>query len=261
MAKKSKTRYPKIEFDKLQIYFGEPYTIDCESADGSIEMCPPTIGDIIRLGEKRFYETLNVFITNTTSYRLALWDNGIDWNELSDFQLFTMLYTSINDEVSKIIFPNTTFSNFKLLQKDGKEIVLYDVDNKIEINEEVYQHMAQYLRLVFNTNIEEKLTKSKALKEMYIEKDRREKHNSDVKTNKGEESSNSIQSVISACVNHPGFKYKLKELKDVSVSEFYDSVKRLQVYEQTTSLMKGMYSGMIDGSKIKQEDTNFMRDI
>ncbi len=70
-----------------------------------------------------------------------------------------------------------------------------------------------------------------------------------------------MRTIISALVNHPGFKYKLSELKEVNVAEFYDSVKRLQVYEQSTALLKGMYSGMIDGSKIKSEDYNFMREI
>ena len=70
-----------------------------------------------------------------------------------------------------------------------------------------------------------------------------------------------MKSIISAMVNHPGFKYKLKELKEVGVAEFYDSARRLPVYEQSTALLKGMFSGFVDGSKIKPEEYNFMRDI
>jgi hypothetical protein len=43
--------------------------------------------------------------------------------------------------------------------------------------------------------------------------------------------------------------------------EFYDSVSRLQIYEQSTALMKGMYSGFISAKDIKPEDYNFMREI
>ena len=70
-----------------------------------------------------------------------------------------------------------------------------------------------------------------------------------------------MKSIISSLINHPGFKYKLKELKEVGVAEFYDYVKRLQVYEQSTALMKGMYSGFVDSSKLKPDDYNFMREI
>ena len=62
-------------------------------------------------------------------------------------------------------------------------------------------------------------------------------------------------------VNHPGFKYKLQELKDVNIIQFMDSVQRLQLYENTTALLKGIYSGMVDSSKIKQKDLNWLKDL
>ena len=40
-----------------------------------------------------------------------------------------------------------------------------------------------------------------------------------------------------------------------------DSVQRLQIYENTVALMRGMYSGMIDIKGIDKEALNFMRNI
>ena len=71
--KKLKSRNPVITFDRLKMYFREPYTIDLEGTDGSITLTQPSIGDIVDLGEKRFYTTLNVFTTNTTAFMLQLW--------------------------------------------------------------------------------------------------------------------------------------------------------------------------------------------
>lgn len=262
---KLKTRYPQIEFDKLQMYFGIPYVIDVEDARGCITIAPPTLGRIVEYGEKKFYESLNIFITNTTSYRLVLWTAGIDWNDISDFDLFCMLYKQIDHGASSLIFGDLDFSKFELFQKhcdDGDKVVLYSEESDIEINEAVYQHMAQYLRAVFNMYPEEKMTESQALKEMYIRKDKAAIENeAKRKKKKNEEKSNSIQPLISACINHPGFKYKLSELKEVGICEFYDSVKRLQIYENTTALLRGMYSGMMDASKIDPDSYNFMKEI
>lgn len=47
----------------------------------------------------------------------------------------------------------------------------------------------------------------------------------------------------------------------MSIFEFYDSVSRLAIYEQSIALMRGMYGGFIDGKGIKPEDYNFMREI
>ena len=260
-------RNPKIDFDMLQLYFGEPYVIDLENVPGTVTVLSPTIGDIISIGEKRFYQTLNIFICNTTQYRVLLWDLGIDWNTFSDFELFVMLSQQIDPEVSKLLFRDLDFSKFEPYMKKLKEdedpvLVMYDSEDDIEINYDVYNHFSQYIRTMFNTFPEEKITEHNTLKKWYIDKDKRELERKQKKAEKGEEEpSVSIQALISSCINHPGFKHSLKDLKNVGVAEFYDSVKRLQVYEQSTSLMKGMYSGFIDGSKIKPNDYNFMREI
>ena len=171
-----------------------------------------------------------------------------------------MLIGSADPVVTEIMFPDINFSNFKLYireySEDDKRPVLYDFENKIEINEEVYFHISQYLRAVFAAEPEEKITLDNTLKDWYIEKDRAIANNDQAKNDRS-----SIRPIISACVNHPGFKYKLKELKEVGVCEFYDSVNRLQVYESATAVMKGLYSGMVDGKKIKPEQYNFMKPI
>ena len=59
-------RNPKVEIDMLQAYFGEPYHIDLDGIPGEIVVYSPTIGDIVRVGEKKFYQNLSVFIANTT---------------------------------------------------------------------------------------------------------------------------------------------------------------------------------------------------
>lgn len=259
-----KSRNPIIQFDKLQMYFGEPYVIDLDNIDGSITIKQPTIMDIIKFGEKRFYSNINFIVCNTTSYRLMLWENGIDWNTMKDFELFILLYKQIDKEIADLLF-NVDLQEFvpyeKQVDEDTKELVLYNAKDKIEINEQVYYHISQYFRNVFNIFPEEKLTNDNALKELYIYKEKSQLKNTKIKEDKGEFNDSSIVNVISACVNHPGFKYTTKELKDLHVYEFFDSVKRLQVYEQTTALMKGMYSGMMDASKIKSEDYNFMKNI
>ncbi len=49
------SRNPVVEFDTLQMFFGEPYIIDLENAVGTVTVYSPTIGDIVEIGQKRFY--------------------------------------------------------------------------------------------------------------------------------------------------------------------------------------------------------------
>ena len=67
--------------------------------------------------------------------------------------------------------------------------------------------------------------------------------------------------MISSCLNHPGFKYKKNELRNVGIFEFMDSVNRLQIYESSRSFLLGRFNGFCDLSKIDKKEFDFMRDI
>jgi hypothetical protein len=250
------------------MFFKRPYVIDLESAVGKITLKQPTIGDIINIGEARFYGTLSIFVTNTTSHRLMLWGDGnepvIDWNIMSDFELFMGLILGADKEVYSLFLQDLDLSKFERVGKnvgDKKISVLYDVDDGIEINEEVYWHISQYLREMFSIFPEEKLTDSPILKSWYIESDRKKKEIEKEKAEKGESEQSSLLPIISSYLNHPGTKYKSSELESLGVYEFWDGVQRLQIYEQSTACLKGLYSGMVDGSKVSADSYNFMKEI
>ena len=248
----------KYEFDPLQMYFGEPYVIPSEVAN-DITIYEPTIGDILTFGERKFYSALNVFVTNPTSNRVMLWDNGLDWNKLSDYDLFLLLYKSLKDGVARLLFGDIDFTKFeicKTVSEDEESFILYNQEQNYVIDEKVYNTMSAYLRTMFNIFPKVEKAKGKTTKEWIIMEEREKLDREKVKDYKS-----NLLPLISACVNHPGFKYKTSELKEVHIMEFMDSVQRLQVYESTTALLQGRFSGMIDTSKIDDKEFNFMRDI
>ena len=251
----------KFEFDKLKMYFGEPYSVKCDV--GEIVISTPTIGDILQFGEKEFYSMLNIFISNPTSYRLQLWDIGIDWNKISDYELFCMLIKGLEPEATKLLFGDINFQSFVLYNKkfDGSDeqiLTLYSQEQNIEITEDTYKCIAEYLRLMFNIYPKVEKAKGKATKEAIIDEDRM---NLEMETKKNKKSKSMLLPLISSCINHPGFKYKLNELREIGIVQFMDSVQRLQIYESTVAINSGLYSGMCDLSKVDKKLFNFMRDI
>lgn len=251
-----------IKIDRLRMYFGEPYQIT-----DKITILQPTIQDILDAGESEFFEMLNVFIGNTTSYRLPLWKMGIDWNKITDYQLFTILIRNLVPGSTDVLFANpidfSSLEIYTISKKDeetGEElppsVTLYDSNNDLEISEDTYLKMSFYIRTMFNMFPKVEKAKGKFTKESIIEEEEM-----NLKANKDKEETSVLLPLISSCLNHPGFKYKKNELRQVGIVEFMDSVQRLQVYESTTALIKGMYSGMIDVKGIDKEEFNFMRDL
>lgn len=249
----------KFEIDPLQLYFGDPFVISQKDCNDII-IYQPTIGDIIKFGEKQLYSTVYTLIANPTMYRLQLWDMNIDWNKLTDFNLFCMLSSSLSIDETSLLFGDINFELFELnkRQDENNEIsfYLYNQEQDIEINEEVYYQISTYLKNMFNIFPKTEKAKGRNTKEWIIEEDR-EKFN----LHKNDPYKSTLLPLISSCLNHPGFKYKKSELKEVGIVEFMDSVQRLQIYESTTALLKGIYSGFVDSSKINKEEFNFMREI
>lgn len=247
----------KLDFNPIAVYFGEDYQVT-----DRIKIRQPTVQDFIDYKEDDIYSVIAPFTVNPTSFRLQLWDMGVDWNKISTYELCGNLMKSINPEFSHLIFYDLDLTSFDLYKKtlENGEVVpmLFSKKLMMEIDENTLEKMRSYIQFMFNaTPKEEEFCSSKQLKLDLINKDRQELIAKQME-NKPE---NSMLSKISFCLNHPGFKYKKSELRNVGMVEFFDSIQRLNLYEATRALMTGSYSGFVDTSKINKEEFNFMRDL
>lgn len=111
---------------------------------------------------------------------------------------------------------------------------------------------------MFNIYPKVEKAKGKTTKELMIDEDRAKLS---LESEKDKKSKSTLLSLISSCLNHPGFKYKLEEINNMGIVQFMDSVQRLQIYESTVALNSGMYSGMCDMSKVDKKLFNFMREL
>ena len=271
-----------FDFDELKLYFSEPYIIKTPN-DKYIEITQPSIGDILLIGDREVYSSIFPFVTNTTACRVQLWDMGIDWNKITDYELFSKLISSIKNVefLFRLVLPlspgtlesndiksidktyeDIDFSNFKAygIKDDScegetsKEIFLYNPEQDILINEETYMHIREYIRMMFNYYPKEEFAKGKLAKKWIIadEKDRIERESK----NNRRKNKSILLPLVSSLLNHPGFKYDLDGIKKLGIFAFMDSVQRLKVYEQCTAFMGGMYSGFMDTSKLGPEELN-----
>lgn len=260
------------DFDELKMYFGEDYWVT-----DKICIKVPTIGDILEFGDNKFYSMLNLFCSNPTSLRLQLWRIGIDWNNISDFELFSqIIIKNLTPKDTCLLFGDLNFSWFEYVHDNKKDadllvyiprnengnMIKIDYEDAIVIDELIYKKIIKYLCVMFNLHFKVEHAKNKATKEAMIWEDEMNLKNEEQKKKNRDFSKSFLLPLISSMVNHPGFKYKTNELKEIGIVQFMDSVKRLQTYESVTALMKGIYSGFMDTSKINmQKDLNWLKDL
>lgn len=271
------------DVDLLKIYFGDPYPIT-----DKITLYQPSIQDIIDYGESEFYAVLFMFIGNTTYRKLFLWDNGIDWNKISDYELFMNMVRALPVDKTSIFFKDIDFEKFDIYETGWKpeqeeeqpaeekkpsaaekmrksfelfekSYTFYNQEQDIEINAETYHKIADAMRHMTKIFPKTEHTFGKTSKELLITEER--ERNKRALRESEDKPTSTLLPLISSCVNHPGFKYKATELREVHINELMDSVQRLQIYESTHALLGGAYSGFMDSSKIPKDQFDFMRNI
>lgn len=257
--KKSQNKKPEYHFDKLKMYFGEDYTIN------NITISIPTIGEILEVGESKFYQSLSPFLNNPTSIRVFLYDTfHKDWNKTKDIEVFFIMYQLVQDkEPLKLIFKDFSFDDFVLisakrdvLDKEYDHLALFNEEKNILIYDDDYLEIAEYIRTMMNIHPKTEKAKGKTTKHWMLQEDRMK-----AQQNEDKKDSSTLLPLISACINHPGFKYKLEDLKQVNIYQFMDSVQRIQKYEQGVAAIHGIYGGMISAKDIPNDLINFMGDL
>jgi hypothetical protein len=252
----------EFKYDILRMYYGEDYWVTNE-----IVIHQPTLQQIMDYGESEFWVMVSMLCANPTSMRLELWNKGIDWNTLSDFDLFIMLAGGLPKDTTEILFGDFDLTKLKetrrqISEDEEQKILVYMPNPIIQIDESIYNRMVGYLRTMFDIHPKVEKAKGKATKEAIIDEERMNLRIAEKKQKTNKWKKSTLFPLISAAINHPGFKYKKNELREVGIVEFMDSVKRLQIYESTTALMTGMYMGMVDlkGMDLKKE-LNWTRDL
>lgn len=241
-----------FEYDELQMYFEEPFRIN-----DKISIYIPTIGEIVEFGERQYYSMIHTLTCIPSDMKSQLDDLGIDYMEISDFELFMMLSRGLSQESTKLVLGDLDLSKFMpYLNQTNNEAVLYDVENDVVIDRLIYTKIVDYIRKVHNIKPKVERAANKTTRKILIQLDRDR-----INKSKNEPYKSQLKPLISAMMRYPGFKYKKTELKECGLYEFMDTVYGAQIYVSSTALLQGSYSGMIDTSKINKKEFNWMRNL
>ena len=241
-----------IDVDPLKMYFGDDFVIN-----DKIHIHQPTIGEIADYGEQMYFHVARTVCQTPSDMKSKLWDMQIDWTEVSDFQLFSMLCSVLPQEQTHILFGDLDLTALKLYPHPQNEdmVVLANKDEGIVIDEYIYTKIVEYIRRVhgFSKNVER--AKNNITKKILIQEDRDK-----ILRNSQKQSFESyLLPLISSVQARLGCTKDY--IRNMGLCEFMDMVSRLQIIVNADALLGGMYSGMIDTKKINKSELNWMREI
>lgn len=238
-----------LEIDELSLYFGDPYVIN-----KYITITLPKIGEIVKFGEREYYSMIHTLTSIPSEMKSQLWDMGLDWTQLSDFQLFMMLVPTLPKSQTSIIFGDIDFQKLKPFENlESDTIVLRDPEAGIVIDELAYGKMQSYLCSAHNLTKKVEKAANEYTKKFMIEEDRQK-----IAYQKKQPYKSLLKNLISAVKCRQG--YTLDYVRNMGIVEFFDDVSRLQIIVQADALLQGSYSGMVDTKKIPKKEFDWFRE-
>ena len=219
----------------------------------------PTVREVIDFGEDIFDIVLKLFTRKPYDIAVELWDRGIDYSTITDWDLFFDTVPNIAPEFSGIFFEGFEFNRLAPCVNELNGLnVLANVENPdIYIDEVIFRKMVTYLRFVYF--ISEKIEYdmgNEVGKQFLIKRMRRkqEKYAKDVARGKIRPQSR-IHSMIMFCVNNPGCPYNYETIQDIPLVLLYETFHFLKHDNERNNLTLGIYAGRIDPSGMKDKSS------
>ena len=184
-----------------------------------------------------------------------LWDLGLDWTEMDDFELFMMLVQTLTPDKTSILFGELDFSKLKPFKNNQNgDIVLADKETGIIIDKMIYLRIMSYLRKLHNITPKVEKAANKMTKKVLIEEDRQK-----ILLAKDKPFKSYLLPLISAIKVKQG--YTKDYVRNMGLYEFFDDIARAQVINNADHLLSGAYSGMMDLKKVNKQEFNWMREL
>ena len=130
-----------LDVDDLKLYIGDDFVIN-----DTIKVLQPTIRKIAEFGERDFFSVVHTITAIPSDMKSQLWDMGLDWMEVDDFELFVMLAQTLTPDRTGLLFGDLDFSKLRPFNHPYAEgeIILVDKESGILIDKMIYLQIVSY---------------------------------------------------------------------------------------------------------------------
>lgn len=234
-----------IENDELKIYRGKNYIV----SDG-IEIRHPTIDEIQEYGEHEYYSLISSLTATPTDLMYQLHCEGLDFEKVTDFELFCRMYKLFTKEQTYIILGDLDIASMEIcVNNQNEEIVLANADRTIIIDRNIHRLLTDYLRKVHGFTKNERRAGNAQTKRIMLE-DAAEEY----RKQKSKPYTSILQPLMSSLVGSDLSHETYDGLWDMKINVFMDMVSRSQKVMNHRYLMQGIYAGNIDSKKINKNE-------
>ena len=213
----------------------------------------PTVREVLQ-DEDNYYGLVYSLTSMPIDRMVQLDDLGIDFTQISDYDLFLLFFSAIRTQDTHLIFGDLDLSKFALAESDdGGSFVLVDTENDVVIDRRVQLQIAATLRRIHHLEKNRRRPGNKEAQDFMLQVEREK-----MKRQKKRSTFSNLESLIVALVNTEQFCYRYDDVLDLTIYQFNESVRQIVYKVEYDNRMRGVYAGTISAKDLSQDDLNWL---
>lgn len=234
---------------------------DSYVVNDDIKVRIPKVGEIIDC-QNEYYQALSVFVATPFDLMVQLDDIGVDFTEVTKYQLFFEMFREAIDEYQAgrakaldLIWDGHDLNDlFPAIDNTAQRLVFVDSNKRVIINERWYRQLRSALCFLNDIEKKDKRPANSAAKSYLIERARIKQE----RARRKQQFNSELDDYIVALVNTEGFKYDFDSVRDLTIYQFNRSLQQVLKKTNYDHIMQGYYSGNVDIKKISQDSLNWL---
>lgn len=241
--------------DEIKLLRGDDFVIN-----DKLKIRHLTVNEIIDFapenGEERYFSLVNLFIVRPYDLMDKLDEIGLDYEEVSEYELFIKLFcTGMYDEDLKLLIGDYNFMPY--INKETNTIILYDAENDVRIDEEIYYQIRDCFLKMHHINLKPvRKAGNMAIKKYRIKQKRKEREKQ-----KNEKYKSQLLELVSAIMVGTNGSVTFFNVWDMPIYSAYTALYLTLKLQNYSNTMIGVYTGNISFKDVPKEVLDWTNSI
>lgn len=218
-----------------------------------ISIVIPTVREVLEQ-EEEYYGLVSLITATPYDMMVQLDDLGIDFREISDYELFLLSFEAIKSADTHLVFGDLDTMGFeRMVNTHNGTLVLTNNKTGLVIDMAIHYQICEALRAIHHLKKNIKHAGNVEAKDYLLERARKK-----LKRRRKKAEASQLESLIIALVNTEQFPYKFDEVLDLTIYQFNESVLQVVKKIDFDNRMHGIYAGTISAKNMSQDSLNWM---
>lgn len=219
----------------------------------SVRVRIPTVGEVLD-NEDRYYGMVSMLTAMPIDMMVQLDDIGVDFTKINDYELFLLLFRSLKEQDTSLIFGDLDLRPFQTaVNEQNGLIILVNPETGVKIDRAIHGQIAATLRRIHHLKKDIRKPANAEAKDYLLERARTK-----MRRQKNRVTDSQLEELIVAMVNTEQYHYGFEGTRELSIYQFNESVHQVIKKIDYDNRMHGIYSGTVSAKDLSQDDLNWL---